>query len=290
MLDRKGKFGRMGFGLAFQNIIKGQWVRPSLLVLHAMLILTSGAVLWPFFSIAPPEQSDPPRLLFLVAEDPNNYEAHRTIPPFARRLEKSEGWSTTVIQGRGDLNAFEFPGLEAALAKADLLVIFFRRAALRPAQMNAIKNYLAEGKPLVGIRTANHAFSVHHQAAAQGFVDWWDFVPDYFGHKNAGYGKLEDGTAVTPEPGAEAHPILKGVKPLAWQSKGSLYRVLPLLDEKAVVLLQGSDGKEKQPVAWTRSSRHGGRIFYTSLGYPDDFSQPPFQTLLRNGLSWAMGK
>jgi len=39
-------------------------------------------------------------------------------------------------------------------------------------------------------------------------------------------------------------------------------------------------------VAWTRP-HGGGRVFYTSLGHPDDFHQPCFLKLLVNALFWA---
>ena len=32
------------------------------------------------------------------------------------------------------------------------------------------------------------------------------------------------------------------------------------------------------------------RVFYTSLGHPDDFKNAEFRRLLANGIAWAMGK
>ena len=34
----------------------------------------------------------------------------------------------------------------------------------------------------------------------------------------------------------------------------------------------------------------GGRVFYTSLGHPEDFAQEEFTHLLRNALDWAAGQ
>jgi type 1 glutamine amidotransferase len=45
-----------------------------------------------------------------------------------------------------------------------------------------------------------------------------------------------------------------------------------------------SDGT--QPLAWTRVVK-GGRVFYTSLGAPCDFGNPPFQRMMANALFWA---
>jgi type 1 glutamine amidotransferase len=45
-------------------------------------------------------------------------------------------------------------------------------------------------------------------------------------------------------------------------------------------------GKESEPVAWTRE-KDGRRVFYTSLGHPDDFKDDNFIRLIVNGLAWA---
>lgn len=225
-------------------------------------------------------------IVFLVSEDPDNYEAHRTIPPFADMLEKEEGFQVTVIQGKGERHAFSFPGL-AVLSEADLVVVFCRRIALPNEQMDMIRNYLKQGKPLVGIRTANHAFSVREEKIPAGYEDWWEFVPDILGAENRGYGPTELGTEVTIAPGAKGHPILAGFEPARWHSEGNVYLVAPLLDQEAEVLLTGKAGDKTEPIAWTRDSE-GSRVFYTSLGYPKDFEVPQFRKLLINGINWAL--
>ena len=42
-------------------------------------------------------------------------------------------------------------------------------------------------------------------------------------------------------------------------------------------------------MAWT-NTHNGGRVFYTSLGHPDDFKDPHFRRLLLNGILWALDK
>ena len=51
------------------------------------------------------------------------------------------------------------PGLEA-LKTADLMVIFTRFLNLPDDQMQYIADYLAAGKPVIGLRTATHAFNI----------------------------------------------------------------------------------------------------------------------------------
>ena len=228
-----------------------------------------------------------PRVVFFVSEDPDNYEATRTIPVFAKMLDDRYGCRCTVLEGEGEPGAFKFPGMKEAIETADLLVIFFRRRALPVEQFEMIRTYLAAGKPLVGIRTANHAFSVHGDVAA-GHAKWWEFVPDVLGCGNYGYGSGKLGTDVAVLPESAGHPILAGVELRKWHSGGSLYLVKPI-DKRATAILTGSVGDKIEPIAWTRNYK-GSRVFYTSLGYPDDFDMPQFRTLLVNGLFWAMNR
>ena len=77
--------------------------------------------------------------------------------------------------------------------------------------------------------------------------------------------------------------MLTGVKP--FESNGSLYKN-PAVAADNVVLLNGTVGKETYPMAWVRENK-GQRVFYTSLGHPDDFKDANFVRLLVNALGWA---
>lgn len=227
-----------------------------------------------------------PNILFLISKDVDNYEADKTVPVYAKKLQSEYGFSVTILQAEGERTSASFPGLKEALDKADLLVVFARRLALPEEQMNSIKDYFKRGKPLVGIRTANHAFSVQPADKKAGFVDWWDFVPDILGCLNKGYGPVDPGTNVRMIETQKNHPILKNV-PAQWHSKGNLYLVDFTIDPYAVPLLTGSAGDKTQPIAWTRMAGKS-RVFYTSLGYPADFSDAAFITLVTNAVFWAL--
>ena len=229
-----------------------------------------------------------PHIVFLISEDPDNYEAHRTIPEFAQRLREQHDFQVTVLLGEGPREAFHFPNLEV-ITQADLLIIFCRRVALPHAQLDLIKNYLKAGKPVVGLRTANHAFSVREDVH-DGHQAWWDFVPEILGCENKGYGPATEGTDVAIVPSAVRHPVLKNVTPATWHSKGNVYLVSPLLDKNAIILLTGTVNNKVEPIAWTRKTEKNSRVFYTSLGYPDDFNLPHFCTFLINGIHWALNK
>lgn len=235
-------------------------------------------------SIAPAKAE--PHIVFLITEDPLNYEAHNTIPLFARLLEKQEGYKVTVLLGKGPQGACVYPDFDI-INKADLLVIFARRIALPHEQMKQLKSYIASGRPVVGIRTANHAFTAREKIA-EGFEDWPEFVSSVLGCENRGYGPVEPGTDVTVNTNAANHPILKGL-PAQWHSEGNVYRVAPLLDSSITVLLTGKVNNITEPVAWVR---HAGasKVFYTSLGYPSDFQTSHFRKLMLGGIKWALAK
>lgn len=245
--------------------------------------------LWGASAMGQPQShhaNKPFHIVILISEDPDNYEAHLTMPVFAKQLEKEFGYQVSLLQGAGQRHAYSFPGLEV-LKKADLVVVFARRLALPKRQIKLLQNYLKKGNPLVGIRTANHAFSVRENDIPSTHSDWWDFVPDILGCENRGYGPVEAGTEVQVLTAAMHHPIVEGTDLNHWRSEGNLYLVAPLLDKNATVLLEGQADGKIEPIAWTRMAGNS-RVFYTSLGYPSDFGNLGFKQLLINGIKWAL--
>ncbi len=227
------------------------------------------------------------RIVFLITEDPLNYEAHKTIPLFAEKIRKQYGYDVTVLLGSGPHGAYSFPDIHK-IEDASLLVVFSRRIALPHDQMAAIKNYLRKGRPLIGIRTANHAFTCRTKIEP-GFEDWPGFVAEILGCENRGYGPEAPGVDVSIHADAANHPILKGITTSPWHTEGNAYLVAPLLDKEAKVLLLGKVQDKVEPVAWTRNAGKS-KVFYTSLGYPADFTLTPFVTLLENAIRWGLGE
>jgi type 1 glutamine amidotransferase len=228
-----------------------------------------------------------PLIVFLITEDTLNYEAHKTIPMFAEKIRKEYGYEVAVLLGRGPHGACRFPDIHK-IDDAALLIVFSRRIAVPHDQMEVIKNYLSKGKPLIGIRTANHAFT-NRTKIEPGFEDWPGFVSEILGCENRGYGPVEPGVNVSVQADAVDHPILQGVQPRQWHSDGNIYKVAPLLDKEAKVLLTGTVDNITEPVAWIRKAGKS-KVFYTSLGYPTDFKSAPFLTLLTNVIQWSLAK
>ena len=85
------------------------------------------------------------------------------MPMIARILTERHGMDTTVLyaeneKGERDRHANSIPGLEA-LKTADLAVVFMRFRALPQEQLDAILEFTRSAKPMIGLRTATHAFN-----------------------------------------------------------------------------------------------------------------------------------
>src|SRR5262249_26981262 len=102
--------------------------------------------------------------IVLVSGD-EEYRSEEALPQLGKILALRHGFKCTVLfaidpaDGTINPNVSNIPGLEA-LATADLMVIFTRFRDLPDEQMKSIVDYLQAGKPIVGVRTATHAFSI----------------------------------------------------------------------------------------------------------------------------------
>jgi type 1 glutamine amidotransferase len=93
-------------------------------------------------------------------------------------------------------------------------------------------------------------------------------------------------TKVEVAEGASKHPVLTGFKP--FETRTSLYKNRNNAADTRL-LLTGTIPEHTEPVAWTREHK-GGRVFYTSLGGPDDFNKNEFRDLLTNAILWAVNR
>jgi type 1 glutamine amidotransferase len=207
------------------------------------------------------------------------YQSDRTLADFAQELESHHGarCNLLVASGKDDL-----PGLEV-LEDASVTVLFLQSLVLPASQLSQIRAYVEAGKPLVALR-----------GTLRGFDNWKEFGPEVLGAAwRYDYGSASS-TDVKVIPEAAREPILEGVAP-EFHCRSWLYHVLPLSGSVKPLLMGTpvgpSDRAERvpNPVAWTRT-RKGGRVFYTSLGHPDDFQVEPFRRLLANAVQWALAR
>ena len=233
-------------------------------------------------------------IVIMTVEDPNNYESPRTMREFAEKELRPLGHRVTIIDGDKP-QMHHFAGLVEALKDADLLVLFSRRRFPPKEQMAAIRAHLAAGKPLLGIRTANHAFLPKpNEIVDPSLAPWPEFTHEVLGGENTGYETKGLPYGVTIAPGAESSALVKGVNVANIQGYQSMYKVLPLAADATPVLIgtaQAGATTPPQPVAWTRTYGAGkARIFYTSLGAPEDMREADVQRLLLNAVAWTLQK
>jgi type 1 glutamine amidotransferase len=198
------------------------------------------------------------------------YDPDVSLAKLQQHLEKNYQVRCTRAFTKGKDYA-NLPGLEN-LDTCDVMVLFTRRLTIEGEQLERVKKYCLAGKPIVGIRTASHAFQ-----------NWLDLDKEVLGGNYKGHYEVGPITAVSIEDKTKGHPILKGVRP--FKSVSSLYRNTGLASD-VDILLTGTIPGHSEPLAWTRNYK-GGRIFYTSLGHVEDFAEPNFVTMLVNAIHWT---
>ncbi|MDY0166342.1 MAG: ThuA domain-containing protein [Thermoguttaceae bacterium] len=259
--------------------------------LATMLLMNSGMVA---------SAADKPHIV-LVAGD-HEYRSEVTLPLVAEILRSQHGFRTSLVmpvdeEGNIDPKADRsLRGLEA-LADADLAVFYLRWRTLPDDQMQKIVDFVNSGRPMIGLRTTTHAFRNQEGEYAR----WNDgFGRDIFGQRwithHGGQSNTEVLPAVTP------HPVLRGVEPFVGRSW--LYHVTPMHGEDVQTLLLGRaidsnkpvDGPHPhiQPVAWTKTYTGDtgltSRVFFTTLGHPEEFADVSMRRLVVNSVYWALGR
>lgn len=223
-----------------------------------------------------------PHLVMLIAE--REYKTRVTLPAFAQNHLGREFRVTTVFDNASDRD--DLPGI-SVVEDADVLLVSVRRRVLPPDQLKFVRDHVAAGKPVIGIRTASHAFSLRNRQPQEGHEAWPEFDAEVFGGNYHGH----HGNALTSavEVTNAEHPITKGLSPRTIPQGYSLYETSPLANGTEVLTTGTIEGKPSEPVSWTFQRANGGRSFYTSMGHEDDFRQTRFTQLLYRGICWTAG-
>jgi hypothetical protein len=275
--------------------------------------------------------------IVLVSGD-EEYRSEEALPQLAKILSQRHGFDCTVLFAidprTGDINpnvTSNIPGLEN-LRDADLMVIFTRHRNLPDDQMRHIDEYLKAGKPVIGIRTATHAFSLTADSAMP------EYSATYSGDKSewhGGFGRFVLGEQWVNHhghhkhescrgmisPGAENHPILRGIDDGDIWGPSDVYEVrLPLpADSQPLVLgqivtrkgpydendllygmrpddgppLAGPKNDPMMPIAWMKSYQlpdgARGKAFTSTIGASTDLLNEGVRRLLVNAAYWALG-
>ena len=260
---------------------------------------------------------DGKHVVFIAAEQ--EYRAEQSMPMMAKLLSKRHGFDTTVLFGQRDglvdpteeappkdPDAFQtIPGMHLLMG-ADLLVVFTRFMKLPDDELRHLNTYLDSGRPLIGIRTANHGFRGNWTYELRGkrvrFGD--DVLGGAFRGHYGGWHR-ESTRGVVVESNAE-HPILRGVDDV-W-GPSDVYRMYdkgkslpasctPLLLGQPLKTLdkdaEPNDAKPPLPIAWTNTWTGNlgktARIFHVTMGSARDYQSAGLRRLTLNAALWCLG-
>lgn len=252
-------------------------------------------------------------IVFLASD--HEYRCEETSPALARILAKHLGFKCTVIFGVDkdgfiEAGSSKVSGLEA-LDKADLFVVFARFLNLPDDEMAHVDAYLDRGGPVVGLRTASHAFKIPGSSKYAKY-DYTSKVAGYengFGQQVLGnswvghYGtNHKQGTRIQTVPDQRGNIVLTGVAETSFCHAGAYvgkpgpdFTVLttsqPLvsMDPRA----DADTTKPPMPSTWTRQyaakdgSKH--RVFHSTQGASEDIIDENYRRLIINGILWASG-
>jgi type 1 glutamine amidotransferase len=204
------------------------------------------------------------------------------------------------------------PGLEA-LKDADLMILFTRFRNLPDEQMKHIVDYVNSGRPIIGMRTATHAFDLKSKTYGKyswgGKSEWkggfgrhilGETWVNHWGHHGF---ESTRGILVKDE---KDNPILRGIQDGDIWGPTDVYEVHLGSDCKPLVLgevvagmkptdlpVQGKKNDPMMPVAWTKTyqseSGKSGRVFTTTMGASQDLQSEGSRRLLVNAAYWAVG-
>ncbi len=259
----------------------------------------------------------------LIAAD-QEYRSEQSMPMLAKILANHHGFQCTVLFGVNDMGQVDptmpvypvkgeeekfrphsIPGLEH-LEQADLVIFFNRLLTLPQGQQEQIVRYLDSGKPLIGLRTANHGFrpELPYKIADKQVQFGRDILGGTFlGHHGNWHRDSTRGDLVVA---MRDHPILRGVSDI-W-GPSDVYRTYKQgeqLPEGCTALVLGQpligrevDGvdnpdKEPLPVAWIKnwqtSDGQSARVFHSTMGSGKDFECEGLRRLVVNASYWCMG-
>jgi type 1 glutamine amidotransferase len=253
--------------------------------------------------------------IVLVTGD-EEYRSEEAMPMLAKILAGRFGFTCTVLfainpAGQIDPETLDnIPGL-AALKDADLMILFARFRELPDSSMKRIVDFMDAGKPIIGIRTATHAFNyVKNTSSPYAKYSYQSSSPQ------GGFGRLVLGQTWVNHWGnhgsqstrgliradAKDLPILRGVKDLwgptdVYEAASMPAGTQVLVDGQVLTGMKPTDpplaNKATMPICWTRTyagaGGKSGRVFASTLGAATDFQNEDLRRLFVNASFWCMG-
>lgn len=257
--------------------------------------------------------------IVLISGD-EEYRSEEALPMLGKILATRHGFNCTILfpvnpaDGAIDPNnQTNLPGFQK-IAGADLVILFARFREVPDEQMKYFVDYLQGGKPIIGIRTATHAFAYDRNKRSEyARFDWrskeW---PGGFGQHVLGdtwvshhgnHGKESTRGVINEK--YKDHPVLKGVADI-W-GPTDVYGITHLpADAKVLVfgqVLEGMKPEDKpvagnkndpmMPLVWIRDykSESGkvARVLGSTIGAATDLQSDDLRRLFVNACYWAVG-
>lgn len=188
----------------------------------------------------PPGEPKSPKHIVLISGD-EEYRSEEVMPMLGKILSQRHGFRCTVLfafgpDGAEYIDSNNQQGLRGldALDTADLMIIATRFRRPDAAGAAHITQYLKAGKPVIGLRTATHAFRGDGSFGES--ISFNDFGRKVLGEEwvsHHGNHKVEGARSVV-EPGAESHVVLRGVSEIFAPS--DVYGVSHLTDADTIIL------------------------------------------------------
>ncbi|HEV8379177.1 MAG TPA: PVC-type heme-binding CxxCH protein, partial [Tepidisphaeraceae bacterium] len=255
-------------------------------------------------------------IVFLSGDE--EYRSEEGLPMLAKILSQRHGFKCTVLfalDPDGTINPDNQKSLPdaQALDSADAIVMLLRFRNWPDDAMKHFVDAYHRGVPIIGLRTATHAFQIKEGA----YKDYSNFGKRVLGEQWVSHwgNHKKEATKGIIEPAAKDDPILRGVTDVFGDS--DVYEAYPPADAK--ILLRGQVLKGMKPddppasykkkratdkqeqdvndpmmaVAWTRIFKNDAgtenKIFCTTLGAATDLQNEPLRRLIVNAAYWGVG-
>ncbi|QDV22057.1 PVC-type heme-binding CxxCH protein [Aureliella helgolandensis] len=260
----------------------------------------------------PGNGADHPKHVVLIAGD-EEYRTEETMPMLGKILSQHHGFKCTVLFSMSEdnvsyidpNNSTGLKGLDA-LQDADLMIIGTRFRTPDAKGSQFVTQYLNEGKPVLGIRTATHAFNGKGSFGGIPFADFGLQVLGETWVNHHGKHKVEGARSVV-EKGQANHPILRGVGEIFCPS--DVYGVKHLTDDDQILLraavtesldprspnVEGAKNDPMQAFAWLHSYQKPngsgqGNAFCATGGAAVDFADEDLRRLVVNAALHLTGR
>jgi hypothetical protein len=256
-------------------------------------------------------------LVFLTGDE--EYRGEEGLPMLAKILSQRHGFKCTVLfalDPDGTINPDNnrsIPGIEA-LDTADGIIMALRFRQWPDSAMKHFAAAVARGLPIIALRTSTHAFRFP-EGSTSAYVHYNNFGREVLGENWVSHwgANRKGATRGVVEPGAENHPVLRGVKEVFGDS--GVYETHPVADAKILMrgyVLKGmnptdepdtyrkkrrADDQEQginepaMPIAWTRqhvpAAGKPNRVFCTTMGAATDLANEGLRRMVVNAVLWG---